>query len=79
MEKTTNKCRRNSSLCDIKKHISSDLVSHKIKKNKSKKKINKKLKSLEHFFSIKKIILKSAFDHKGAKQFLAEKSRLWKN
>ena len=75
MEKSTNKLRSNSSICDIKTHISSDQVTHKVKKNKSKGKINKKQKSLKDFFSIKKLILKSAFDHKGSKHFLAEKSK----
>ena len=75
MEKTTNKFRSNSSICDIKTHISSDLATNKVKKNKSKKRINKTQKSLKKFFSIKKLILKSAFDHKGSKQFLAEKSK----
>ena len=75
MEKTTNKLQSNSSICDIKTHISSDLVIHKEKKNKSKEKINKKHKSLKDLFSIQKLVLKSPFDHKGSKHFLAEKSK----
>ena len=50
-----------------------DLKDHqKLKKNKSK---DKSAKSLLNFISTKKIILKSCFDHKGAKKFLAEKSK----
>ena len=54
--------------------ISSDLVVQPVNKNKSNKNIKKCKNSLQNFFS-KKIKFKSAFDCKGAKIFLAEKSK----
>ena len=54
--------------------ISSDLVVQPVNKNKSNKSIKKCKNSLQNFIS-KKIKFKSAFDYKGAKIFLAEKSK----
>ena len=56
--------------------ISSDIVLQTVNNNKSNKNIKKCQKSLQNFISIKKKLkFKSAFDCKGAKIFLAEKSK----
>ena len=57
--------------------ISSDIVVQTVNNNKSNKNIKKCQKSLQNFISIKKKLkFKSAFDCKGAKIFLAEKSKV---
>ena len=56
--------------------ISSDIVVQTVNNNKSNKNIKKCPNSLQNFISIKKKLkFKSAFDCKGAKIFLAEKSK----
>ena len=56
--------------------ISSDIVVQTVNNNKSNKNIKKCQKCLQNFISIKKKLkFKSAFDCKGAKIFLAEKSK----
>ena len=72
MERKPNKSKSKLNI----RNISSDLDIQTVNKNKSNKNIKKCPNSLQNFISIKKKLkFKSAFDRKGAKIFLAEKSK----
>ena len=72
MERKPNKSKSKLNI----RNISSDLIVQTVNKNKSNKNIKKCPNSLQNFISIKKKLkFKSAFDCKGAKIFLAEKSK----
>ena len=72
-ENFTSNPNKDKNMRERKSHISPDLAFPKIKINNEFKKYSK---SFKNFVTKKnKIIIKSIFDHKGAKKFLAEKEK----